>query len=281
MTSAVRSRLTAPAGAAALELRGAALHRAGRVLWEDLDLSVGRGEFVSVLGPNGAGKTTLLRVLLGELPLTAGSATILGAPITRGSTQLGYLPQRGSEFAGAGPAARDLVRSGADGDRWGLPFGSARRAVRDRVDALLAAVGATGYANEPAGVLSGGELQRVRIAQALAGAPAVLLCDEPLAALDLRHQTEVVRLIAERLRAAGGAVLFVTHDITPVMPYTDRVLYLAGGAYRLGPVNEVLTSESLTALYGAPVEVIQAAGRLLVVPSVSTGVPDPTSGVCR
>jgi zinc/manganese transport system ATP-binding protein len=136
-----------------------------------------------------------------------------------------------------------------------------------------------GYADEPAGLLSGGELQRVRVAQALAAAPALLLCDEPLAALDLRHQADVVRLIAERQREAGGAVVFVTHDITPVLPYVDRVLYLAGGSYRLGTVDDVLTAESLTALYGAPVEVIRAAGRLLVVPSASVG--DTSLGECR
>jgi zinc/manganese transport system ATP-binding protein len=154
-----------------------------------------------------------------------------------------------------------------DGHRWGLPilFGRRRRDLRRTIDGLLADVGASAFADAPVSMLSGGELQRVRIAEALACNPDLLICDEPLAALDLRHQQDVAALIDKRRRDSDTAVIFVTHDINPVLQYVDQVLYLAGGRFRLGPPEEVMTSASLSDLYDAPVDVISAHGRLVVV----------------
>ncbi len=250
-----------------VELTGARLGYAGRDLWSGLDLRIEAGQFVAVLGANGTGKTSLLRVLLGEQQLDGGSARIAGAPVRRGSDVVGYVPQRLGIDPGTMVKARDVVRMGLDGHRWGLPlvFGERRRELRRTIDELLAAVGATAFADAPVSVLSGGELQRIRIAEALACDPALLICDEPLAALDLRHQQEVAALIDKRRRDSGTAVIFVTHEINPILPYVDQVLYLAGGRFRLGPPDEVMTSASLSALYGAPVDVISAHGRLVVV----------------
>ncbi len=261
--------------ASAVRTRDAALGYGDRMLWQNLDLDIAPGEFVAVLGSNGSGKTSLLRVLLGEQPLTQGSAWIGGMPVRRGSDTVGYVPQRVSVDDGTMIKARDLVRLGVDGHRWGFANRSrrGRRAIRADVDTLLASVGATGFADAPVSLLSGGELQRVRVAEALAADPAVLLCDEPLAALDLRHQQEIAGLLDRRRREHGTAVLLVTHDINAVLEYVDQVLYLAGGQFRLGPPGEVLTSAGLTELYGAPVEVIRAQGRLIVVAS-----NDPSTG---
>ena len=224
---------------------------------------------MAILGSNGSGKTSLLKVLLGEQQLTRGQAWIGGAPVTRGSTEVGYVPQQVSIDEGTMIKARDLVRMGLDGHRWGFPFSSprARRAVRHGIDNLLASVGATAFGDAPVSMLSGGELQRVRVAAALASNPSILLCDEPLAALDLRHQQEVAALLDRRRREHGTAVLFVTHDINAVLDYVDQVLYLAAGKFRLGPPSQVLTSAALTELYGAPVDVLSAQGRLIVVAS--------------
>ena len=253
--------------AAVLELRDAGLGFAGRELWSHLDLSVAAGEFVAVLGANGSGKTSLLRAVLGLQPLTSGQVLVNGKPAQRGSRAIGYIPQQRRLDPQTPLRARDLVGLGVDGHRWGLTRPSASR--RHAIDAALAAVGATPYADLPVGILSGGEQQRVRIAQALATDPQLLLCDEPLLSLDLNHQAAVTTLVDQRRRDHGTAVVFVTHEINPVLPYVDRVLYLAGTRFRVGTVEQVMTSETLTELYGSPVEVIRSSGRILVA-----GVPD-------
>jgi zinc/manganese transport system ATP-binding protein len=258
-----------PGSPTVLTIRGGSLAFGHRYLWHNLDLDVHRGEFIAVLGANGSGKTSLLRVVLGEQPLTAGTAQILGQPVRRGSESVGYVPQRVAVDAVGMVRARDLVRMGLDGHRWGLPLGG--RALRARIDSLLESVGATAFADAPVSLLSGGELQRVRIAEALASEPAVLLCDEPLAALDLAHQQSVVSVLEAHRRASGTAVLFVTHDVNAVLDCVDKVLYLAGGRFRLGTPAEVLTSEGLTDLYGAPVDVFHAQGRVIVVAASDPG----------
>jgi len=260
----------------AVSTRDAGLAFGDRVLWSGLNLDIPPGQFVAILGSNGSGKTSLIRVLLGEQPLSTGAAWIAGEPVRRGSTLVGYVPQKVSIDSATMVKARDVVRMGLDGHRWGMPIGSARKrhAVRATIDELLASVGAAQLADAPVSMLSGGELQRVRVAAALASNPSILLCDEPLAALDLRHQQEVAALLDRRRREHDTAVLFVTHDINAVLDYVDQVLYLAAGRFRLGPPEEVLTSEGLTELYGAPVDVIRTQGRVIVVAST-----DPTAGV--
>jgi zinc/manganese transport system ATP-binding protein len=253
-----------PVATPALSLRGAEVRFGNRTLWEGLDLDVAPGEFVAVLGPNGSGKTTLVRVLLGLLPLSAGEVRIAGRPPRRGSPSIGYVPQQKALDPDLPLRGRDLVGLGLDGHRLGIGM-RGRRLRRERVDAALAAVGGTAYADAPVGRLSGGEQQRLRVAQALVGGPDVLLCDEPLLSLDLSHQRTVTRLIDERRRAAGTAVLFVTHEINPVLPLVDRVLYLVNGRFRVGPPDEVMTSEVLSELYRTRVDVLRVRGRLVVV----------------
>ncbi|CAN5370763.1 metal ABC transporter ATP-binding protein [soil metagenome] len=250
-----------------LNLHGASLAFGNRLLWSGLELDVQPGEFLAVLGANGSGKTSLIRTILGLQPLTTGSLTVAGRPPQRGSELIGYIPQESRLNSTSPVRARDLVRMGMDGRRWGPGWPSASR--RARIDELLDSVGALALADVPVHLLSGGEQQRVRVAQALATDPALLLCDEPLLSLDLNHQQAVVELIDQRRSRRGTAVLFVTHEINPVLPYVDRVLYLADGKFRIGTVDEVMTSESLTALYSAPIEVIRVGSRLIVA-----GIPE-------
>jgi len=259
-----------------VELEQAGLAFGDRELWSGLNLSIPAGQFVAVLGSNGSGKTSLLRVLLGELPLTTGTARISGAPVRRGNDRVGYVPQRVSIDSAAMIKSRDVVRLGLDGHQWGpaFLFGSRRHRMRHEVEELLRSVGGLDLAEAPVSMLSGGELQRVRIAEALAGDPDLLILDEPLSALDLARQQEIAALIDRRRREQGTSVIFVTHEINAVLKYVDQVLYLAGGRFRLGPTAEVMTSASLTELYGSPVDVIEAHGRLVVV-----AADDPTAGL--
>ncbi|WP_424448476.1 metal ABC transporter ATP-binding protein [Microbacterium arborescens] len=250
-----------------LEIRGAALRRSGRELWSGLDLTVEPGELIAVLGPSGSGKTTLLRAILGLERLSEGSITALGRSVrSRGNRSIGYLPQARPLPRDTALRARDLIALGVDGHRFGLPL--PRKRDRERVDRLLDGVGASAFADRPVGVLSGGEQQRLRVGQALADDPQLLLCDEPLTSLDLANQQAVVGLI-DRHRRSGAAVLLVTHDINPVLGKVDRILYIANGRFTLGTPKEVLTSPVLSDLYGAPVFVLRAGDRLVVV-----GAPD-------
>ena len=246
-----------------VSLRAAELTLGDRVLWSGLDLDLDPGEFVAVLGSNGSGKTSLLRAVLGEYQLSSGTGEFLGRSFHRGDPRIGYVPKHHLSDVGVMMRGRDLVTLGLTGHRWGPGWPSRRR--RARIDALLADVGALSYADAPVGLLSGGEQQRLRIAQALVADPQLLLCDEPLASLDLRAQAEVVGLIDGQRRRRGFGVLFVTHDVNPVLEVVDRVLYLGNGRFRIGTPDEVMRSDVLSELYDAPVEVIRASGRIIVV----------------
>lgn len=254
-------------GAPVLDIRGASLHRGDRELWSGLDLAVEPGEFIAVLGPSGSGKTTLLHTILGMQDLSAGSIRVAGAPVRRGNPRIGYIPQQRPFAADTSLRARDVVALGLQGPRFGLPI--PRRGDHARVDELLHDVGAAHYADRRVGLLSGGEQQRLRVGQALADHPSLLLCDEPLSNLDLANQQGVTQIIDRQRRERGAAVLFVTHDINPILGRVDRILYLAGGRFLLGTPDEVLQTRVLTDLYGAPVFVLRAGDRLVVV-----GVPD-------
>lgn len=250
-----------------LAFSDAALGFGGRSLWRGLDLSVEAGEFLAVLGPNGSGKTSLLKTILGQQRLDAGKVTLEGHPIRRGDRRVGYIPQQKLAAPGTPLRGRDLVTLGVNGHRFGLPITT--KAEKERVDGLLTDVGATGFATQAIGTLSGGEQQRLRVGQALAGDPVLLLCDEPLLSLDLQHQRGVSELIDRRRRTHDTAVVFVTHDVNPVLGMVDRILYLADGQFRQGTPDEVLRSDVLSELYGTPVDVIRSNGRVIVA-----GVPE-------
>lgn len=245
---------------APIRITDASLSFGWRTLWSGLDLTVDAGEFIAILGPNGSGKSTLLKVLLASQRLSSGSAEVHGA--------IGYIPQQGTAESPTMLRGRDVVGLGVDGHRWGVGV----RGARDRrrtVSRALDAVGATAFASRPFARMSGGEQQRIRVAQALASDPAVLLCDEPLLSLDLASQRAVSEIIDRRRRDAGTAILFVTHEINPVLSYVDRVLYLYGGRFAIGKPDEVMTSQTLSELYGTPVTVHSLGGQIHVTGSPS------------
>ncbi len=246
----------------------AAVRLGGRTVWSELTIDVAAGEFVAVLGPNGVGKSTLVKATLGLLPLAAGRATVLGGEPGQANDDIGYLPQRRSFDPSLRIRGVDVVRLGLDGDRWGVPLrlGSRRARDRARVDELVEFVGAGDYADRPIGRVSGGEQQRLLIAQALVRDPALLLLDEPLDSLDLPNQASVAALISTLCRDQGVTVMIVAHDVNPLLPYVDRVVYLARGGAVVGSTDEVITGPTLSALYGTPIEVLRTSdGRLVVV----------------
>jgi zinc/manganese transport system ATP-binding protein len=260
------------AAATAVALRQATVRIGERPILSDVSLTIRHGEFVAVLGPNGAGKSTLMRAILGLVPLAAGSIDVLGRSPRQARSGIGYLPQRQSFDAATRVRGVDLVTLGLDGARWGVPLpltGHARRRRREeraRVAEVIDLVGAGAYAHRAIGELSGGEQQRLLIAAALVRRPRLLILDEPLDSLDLPNQASVAGLIRRIATSEGVAVLLVAHDVNPLAAYLDRVVYLARGRALCGEVEEVITAEKLTDLYGTPIEVLRTSdGRLVVV----------------
>jgi len=239
------------------------VHLGGMPVLQDVSLSIGQGEFIVILGPNGAGKTTLIKLLLGLVKPSAGSVHVLGQTPQRGLREIGYVPQRRALDIELALRARDLVGFGLDGHQWGIGLPSRHR--REKIDLALQEVDALNLADAPVGQLSGGEQQRLLIAQALLSDPHLLLLDEPLANLDLAHQQEVVALVNKVCRERGVTVLLVSHDINPLLQYTDRVIYMANNHTAIGTPDEVITSATLSRLYSSAVDVVHAKGRYFVV----------------
>ena len=267
-TGAARPALSGSDGPAGplIEAEGLAVAYGRRTVWSDAGFSVEPGEFVAVLGPNGAGKTTLLRVLLGLLRPSAGRVAVLGRAPRRGNPGIGYVPQRRPVDPELRLAGTELVKLGLTGTRWGPGRPGRGAELRRRVDDAVAAVGAAGYADQPIGTLSGGELQRLALAQTIISQPRILLLDEPLASLDVRNQVGVAQLVATLARTRGMAVMLIAHDVNPLLAVLDRVIYVARGRLTIGTPDEVITSERLSRLYDANVEVLSdSRGRMFVV----------------
>jgi zinc/manganese transport system ATP-binding protein len=239
-----------------LQLDGVGVRLGGRQVLSDVSFAVGKGEFAAIIGPNGAGKTTLIRVILGLSPTNAGR-------VIKDQLTVGYVPQKIVIDTDIPLRARDVVSLGLDGHKLGISLPS--RSRREKVEQALRDVGAYAYANARVGELSGGEQQRVLIAHALVSRPQVLLLDEPLANLDLKSEQEIVTLLGKLAREQEIAVLLSAHDMNPLLPVMDRIIYVANGKVASGAAVEVVTSEGLTSLYGYPVDVLKVRGRVVVV----------------
>ena len=235
-----------------IELDHVTLAVGGRRVLADVSLAIQRGEFIGVLGPNGSGKTTLMRAILGLIAPSAGGIRVFGATPRRGDPAIGYLPQVRTVLPDLRVRGRDFIASSVRGERWGVP--SLTRADRMAIEKTLAAIGALDLAERPLADMSGGERQRLLLAQALIGEPQLLLLDEPLISLDHRYQEAVVDLVHSFARERGITVLFSAHELNQLVGALDRVLYLGSGHAALGTVPEVVTAPVLSKLYGAPID---------------------------
>lgn len=250
----------------------------GRRVLDRVSFSLEGGGFCGLIGSNGAGKTTLLRVILGLINPSSGRVVVVGGTRSRQDPQVGYVPQKIVLEADMPLRARDLVGLGLDGHRFGISKPGAKRRIA--VEEMLNAVGAAQFADARIGHLSGGEQQRVMIAQALICRPKLLLLDEPLANLDIRSAAEVVELLARIAAEHHIAILLSAHDMNPLLPVLDRIVYLADGRAVSGTTEEVVRTDTLSQLYGHHVEVIHVQGRVLVVSGAEhqahhPGDPDP------
>ncbi len=247
----------------AIEFCDVALALGDRIVMAGVNLEIAANEFVAVLGPNGSGKTTLMRAILGLVAPRQGTIHVLGRPATRGNSAVGYMPQVRGAIAGIRLSGWNFVASVVNGHRLGLPVPSKRE--RAEIDRALDLVGARELARRPLAEISGGERQRLLLAQALIGQPRLLLLDEPLISLDPHHEREVVELVKSLQLELGVTVLFSAHELNPLLGAIDRVLYLGRGQAALGTVDEVITGPVLSRLYGSEIEVVRLGGRIFVM----------------
>jgi zinc/manganese transport system ATP-binding protein len=246
-----------------IEFDRATIEIGGRSVLVDTSLTIRQGEFVGVLGPNGAGKTTLMRAILGLLPPRAGTIRIFGDAPQRGNRDIGYLPQVRTVLPDLRVRGLDFIASSVHGERWGVP--SLARADHIMIAKTLAAAGAGDLGARPLAEMSGGERQRLLLAQALLGEPRLLLLDEPLISLDYRYQESVIELVRRFARERNITVLFSAHELNQLIGALDRVLYLGNGHAALGTVEEVVTAPVLSQLYGADIDVVRADGHIFVL----------------
>ncbi|MCK9916186.1 ABC transporter ATP-binding protein [Microbacteriaceae bacterium K1510] len=247
----------------AVEFDHVSLRVGGRMVLSDVSFAIRAGEFIGVLGPNGAGKTTLMRSILGLLPPASGTVRVFGHTPQRGNPAIGYLPQLRTVQPDLRVRGFDFIASSLDGHRWGLPSHSAKD--RAAIEATLEAVGARDLATRPLSDMSGGERQRLLLAQALIGDPQLLLLDEPLISLDARHQEVAIDVVRKVCRERGITVLFSAHELNQLLGTLDRVLYLGNKQAVLGTVDEVVTAPVLSRLYGTDIQVVRAEGHIFVM----------------
>jgi len=248
---------------AVVELNNAAIKLGGRNILKDTSFAIRPGEFIGVLGPNGAGKTTLMRAILGLIPPSEGRVLVFGRAPLRGDPAIGYLPQVRTVLPDLRVRGRDFIGASLHGERWGLPH--LDRHDRAAIATTLDAVGAHELAERPLAEMSGGERQRLLLAQALLGEPKLLLLDEPLISLDARHQEVVIDVVRKVCRERGITVLFSAHELNQLIGTLDRVLYLGNGQAALGTVDEVVTAPVLSRLYGTDIRVVHAGGHIFVM----------------
>ncbi len=242
---------------AAIAMRDVAVARGGRQIWSGATLEIPRGSFTALIGPNGSGKSTLASLVLGQLQPSNGSLSVLGEVPHRGNPAIGLVPQNHALDKASAVQCRDVVALGLAGTRWGM--GLRGKQVGLAVDAALEAVDGMTFGKRRFGEVSGGQQQRVSIAQALITSPEMLVLDEPLAGLDLLGQVEIVELVHHINHDRGVTVVFITHDLNPLLAHIDSVLYIHNGTPQFGTTDEVVDSDVLTELYGTPVQVTRTA----------------------
>ncbi len=247
----------------AVQLENLGVTIGGHTILTDICADIRAGEWIGIFGPNGAGKTTLIRTILGIQRPTKGSVQVLGMSPRQAAPFIGYMPQSQSSLEGYALSVRAVIQASCHGTLWGVPWTSS--CCNAEIDRVLTATGAIAYANKAFSVLSGGERQRVMLSQALLSHPKILLLDEPLAGLDPKNQSLLIDCISHVQEMTKATILFVAHDLNPLIHSMDRLMYLSAGRALLGSLDEVVNSTALSALYGCPIEVIHSGDRVFVV----------------
>lgn len=250
-----------------LDVKGVSFSYGSRCALEDVTMSIGAGELVSLVGPNGSGKTTLLKCVNRILKLRKGTVLVEGHDVSKLRLKelaklLGYVPQgTGRSFPST---VFEIVLIGRK------PYMNWNVSSKDKeiVLDILTLVGLEGMASRPSNELSGGELQKVQIARALAQEPEVLLLDEPTSNLDLKHQLDVLNLISSIAREKKMVAVMAMHDLNLASRFSDTMIFLNWGKiYAAGAPETVLTPGNIRSVYGVEAEVVnRGGGRPYIIP---------------
>jgi zinc/manganese transport system ATP-binding protein len=247
----------------AIQFNGLTLRFDNRVIIHDFSASLAQGEFIGIFGPNGAGKSTLLRSILGLIQIDAGQILLFDKTIRRGHSAIGYMPQFRQHPAANRLTGRSYITATVNGFHWGLPI--INKSQRAQIEEVIQLTDIEKFVDRPYAQLSGGERQRISLAEALLNQPKILLLDEPLSGLDPGQQEKMVSLIKSIQKQLNITVLFTAHEVNPLLKAMDRIIYLAQGKAAMGNVEDVITSEKLSWLYNAPIEVIRIENQLFVI----------------
>jgi iron complex transport system ATP-binding protein len=251
-----------------LETQNLSLRVGGRTLVRELSFRLGAGEVWCMLGPNGAGKSTFLHTVVGLREPQGGAMRLAGRalgdwPAAEAARQRGFLPQTFHDAFSASVLESVMLGRYPYLSRWQWE-GEDERGI---ALAALDAVDLAGFERRDVLTLSGGERQRVALAALLAQDAPLLLLDEPVSHLDLRHQIMVLAHLGELARTRGKGVLFTVHELNLAARFATHALLLTPqGAVRQGPIGEVMTEAALCSAFGHHVTRIEAAGRTLFVP---------------
>ena len=228
---------------------------------QDINLGFAEGEVTALLGHNGSGKSTLLKVLARHQPPTSGHARLLGKSFQQTGARefartVGYLPQHPP--ATDGLTVRELVALGRY--PWRGPLGRYTAEDHQLIDQAIADTGLEAFSHRSVDTLSGGERQRAWIAMLLAQQTRCLLLDEPISALDVKHQVETLRLVHRLAESRELTVIVVLHDVDLAARFCDRLVALkAGRLIADGRPDEIMKEGTLEAIYSVPMGVMERA----------------------
>ncbi|MFI0347251.1 MAG: metal ABC transporter ATP-binding protein [Chthoniobacterales bacterium] len=262
----------------AILISDVSIRMGSRDILKNVNASIKSGEFIGIFGPNGAGKSTLMKALLGLIPVHTGVISIFGKTPKIASQKVGYMPQLLTIPERTGLSSRSLIMAVQQGKDWGLPWNKV--AAQSEVDEVLELANARDYSEARFSTLSGGEKQRIILAQALLGKPRLLLLDEPLAGLDPHHQVQLIKCLKKIKERTGTTILFIAHDINPLLGVMDRILYVAGGSAALGTVDEIISDKKLSELYNTEMQVAKINGHLFIIHAESGALEKTTCQGC-
>lgn len=249
-----------------IEFKNVTVGYDGKPVLKDISFKVEEGEFWAIVGPNGTGKTTLVKTILGLIPPMSGVVYVFGCPAKRvcpHRKMIGYVPQTDIADPNFPVTSLDVVMTGSFSSLGPLKWPGKK--IKKKAIDLLNEVGLAQFKDHPFGRLSGGQKRRVMIARALMGDPRALILDEPLQGVDVSSQEKLIELIEKLHRERKIPILFITHNVNPVLHLIKKVIILGVGIHFVGTREILFDRKILKSVYGKEIEVIRTDKRDFII----------------